>query len=170
MHKYIFTIPLMKGVKKAFEINSEEGLTIANVHRFYPNHLNVITEIFLTGWEVNIKARQGDQEFLIREHFRWTRNEWSIFENGLKIGTLTNIKAIEFGDTKEIVIEGKKYYYLDKPLETKTYIEDENKNVMAIIDYKLFDLSRKKEIVLYSNEIAVTLLVCIDYLSTLKKK
>ena len=41
---------------------------------------------------------------------------------------------------------------------------------MAIIDYKLFDLSRKKEIVLYSNEIAVPLLVSIDYISTLKKQ
>lgn len=39
-----------------------------------------------------------------------------------------------------------------------------------IVDYKLFDLSRKKEIVLYSNEIAVPLLVSIDYISTLKKK
>ena len=88
----------------------------------------------------------------------------------MKIGSLTNIKKIEFGDTKEIVIKDNKYYYLDKPLETKTFIQDENKNVMAIIDYKLFDLSRKKEIVLYSNEIAVPLLVSIDYISTLKKK
>jgi len=168
--KYIFTVPLMKGVKKTFEINNEKGLTIAKVQRFYPNSLNILTEIFLTGWEVNIKATQGDKEFLIREHFRWTKNEWSIFENGLIIGTLTNIKAFEFGDTKEIVIQGKNYYYLDKPLETKTFIQDENKNVIAIIDYKLFDLSRKKEIVLYSNEIAVTLLVCIDYISALKKK
>ncbi|MEK5037119.1 tubby C-terminal domain-like protein [Sporosarcina sp. FSL K6-3457] len=155
MDKYIFTIPLMKGVKKAFEINNEKGLTIAKVLRFYPNFLNILTEIFLTGWEVNIKATEGDKEFLIREHFRWTKNEWSIFENGLKIGTLTNIKAIEFGDTKEIVIQGENYYYLDKPLETKTFIQDENKNVIAIVDYKLFDLSRKKEIVLYSNEIAM---------------
>ena len=160
----------MKGVKKAFEINNEKGLTIAKVQRFYPNFLNILTEIFLTGWEVNIKATQGDKEFLIREHFRWIKNEWSIFEEGLKIGTLTNIKAIEFGDTKKIVIQGENYYYLDKPLETKTFIQDENKNVIAIIDYKLFDLSRKKEIVLYSNEIAVTLWVCIDYISTLKKK
>ena len=162
MDKYIFTIPLMGGVKKAFQINNEKGLTIAKVQRFYPNFLNIIMEVFLTGWEVNIKAIQGDKVFLIKEHFRWTKNEWTIFENGLKIGTLTNIKTIEFGDTKEIVIQGKKYYYLDKPLETKTYIQDENKNVIAIIDYKLFDLSRKKEIVLYSDEIAVTLLVCID--------
>ena len=169
MDKYIFTIPLIKGVKKAFEIHNEKGLTIAQVHRFYPNFLNILTEIFLTGWEVNIKATQGEKEFFIKEHFRWTKNEWSIFEDGLKIGTLTNIKAFEFGDTKEIVIQGKIYYYLDKPLETKTFIRDENKNVIAIIDYKLFDLSRKKEIVLYSNEIATTLLVCIDYLSTLKK-
>lgn len=170
MDKYIFTIPLMKGVKKAVEINNEKGLPIAKVHRFYPNFLNILTEIFLTGWEVNIKAIQVDKEFLIREHFHWTKNEWSIFENGLKIGTLTNIKIIEFGDTKKIVIQGKNYYYLDNPLETKTFIQDENKNVIAIIDYKLFDLSRKKEIVLYSNEIAFTLLVCIDYISTLKKK
>lgn len=170
MGKYSFTIPLMKGAKKAFEINNEKGLTIADVQRFYPNLLKTITEMFLTGWEVNVKATQGDKEFLIREHFRWAKNEWSIYEDGLEIGTLTNIKAIEFGDTKEIVIQGKNYYYLDKPHETKTFIQDENKNVIAIIDYKLFDLSRKKEIVLYSNEIAVTLLVCIDFLSTLKKK
>jgi hypothetical protein len=117
----------MWGVKKAFEINNKKGLTIAKVQRFYPNSLKIITEFFLTGWEVNMKARQGDKEFLIREQFRWTKNEWSIFENRLKIGTLTNIKAIEFGDTKEIVIQGKNYYYLDKPLETKTYIQDSDR-------------------------------------------
>ena len=170
MDKYIFTIPLIKGLKKPFEINNEEGLTIAKVERFYPNFLNKLTEVFFTGWEVNIKASQGDNEYLFKEHFHWTKNEWSIFENGLKIGSLTDIKKIEFGDTKEIVIKDNKYYYLDKPFETKTFIQDENKSAIAIIDYKLFDLSRKKEIVLYSNEIAVPLLVSIDYISTLKKK
>ena len=170
MEKYSYTTPLVKGVKKAFEINDEKGISKAKIQRYYPNLLNILTEIFLTGWEVNIKATQDDKEYLIKEHFRWTKNEWSILENDSKIGTLTDIKKIEFGDTKEFSIQGKKYYYLDKPLQTQTLIQDEDNNVIAIIDYKLFDLSRKKEIVVYSNEIALSLLVCIDYVSTLKKK
>ena len=40
MDKYIFTTPLIKGVKKPFEINNEEGLAIAKVERFYRNFLN----------------------------------------------------------------------------------------------------------------------------------
>lgn len=170
MEKYSYTTPLVKGVKKAFEINDEKGISKAKIQRYYPNLLNILTEIFLTGWEVNIRATQDDKEYLIKEHFRWTKNEWSILENDSKIGTLTDIKKIEFGDTKEFSIQGKKYYYLDKPLQTQTLIQDEDNNVIAIIAYKLFDLSRKKEIVVYSNEIALSLLVCIDYVSTLKKK
>ena len=163
MEKYSYTTPLVKGVKKAFEINDEKGISKAKIQRYYPNLLNILTEIFLTGWEVNIRATQDDKEYLIKEHFRWTKNEWSILENDSKIGTLTDIKKIEFGDTKEFSIQGKKYYYLDKPLQTQTLIQDEDNNVIAIIAYKLFDLSRKKEIVVYSNEIALSLLVCIDY-------
>ena len=170
MEKYSYTTPLVKGVKKAFEINDEKGISKAKIQRYYPNLLNILTEIFLTGWEVNIRATQDDKEYLIKEHFRWTKNEWSILENDSKIGTLTDIKKIEFGDTKEFSIQGKKYYYLDKPLQTQTLIQDEDNNVIAIIAYKLFDLSRKKEIVVHSNEIALSLLVCIDYVSTLKKK
>ena len=170
MEKYSYTTPLLKGVKKAFEINDEKGISKAKIQRYYPNLLNILTEIFLTGWEVNIRATQGDKEYLIKEHFRWTKNEWSILENDSKIGTLTDIKKIEFGDTKEFSIQGKKYYYLDKPLQTQTLIQDEDNNVIAIIAYKLFDLSRKKEIIVYRNEIALSLLVCIDYVSTLKKK
>ncbi|WP_338472872.1 hypothetical protein R4Z10_09185 [Niallia sp. XMNu-256] len=170
MQKYSYTIPVVKGVKKEFKINDEKGVSKAKIQRYYPNLLNILTEIFLTGWEVNIKAIQDDKEYLIKEHFRWTKNEWSILENDSEIGTLTDIKKIEFGDTKEFSIQGKKYYYLDKPLQTQTSIQDEDNNVIAIIDYKLFDLSRKKEIVVYNNEIVLSLLVCIDYVSTLKKK
>jgi len=170
MEKYSYTVPMVSGAKKAFEINDEKGISNAKIQRYYPNLLNILTEIFLTGWEVNIRATQDDKEYLIKEHFRWTKNEWSILENDSKIGTLTDIKKIEFGDTKEFSIQGKKYYYLDKPLQTQTLIQDEDNNVIAIIDYKLFDLSRKKGIVVYSNEIALSLLVCIDYVSTLKKK
>ena len=170
MEKYYYTIPFVKGVKKAFEINDEKGLSKVKIQRYYPHLLNILTEIFLTGWEVNIKATQDDKEYLIKEHFRWNKNEWSILENNSNIGNLTNIKKIEFGDTKEFSIHGKKYYYLDKPLQTQTLIQDQENNLIAAIDYELFDLSRKKEIVLYSHEIALSLLVCIDYISTLKKK
>lgn len=170
MEKYSYTIPWVRGAKKTFEINDEEGFSKAKIQRYYPRLLNILTEIFITGWEVNIKATEGDKEYLIKEHFRWIKDEWSILENDSKIGYLTNIKNIEFGDTKEFSIYGKKYYYLNKPLQTQTLIQDEDNNMIASIDYELFDFSRKKEIVLYSHEIALSLLVCIDYISTLKKK
>lgn len=170
MEKYSYTVPMVSGAKKAFEINDEKGLSKAKIQRYYSHLLNIITEIFITGWEVNIKATQDDKEYLIKEQFRWFKNEWSILENDSKIGYLTNIKKIEFGDTKEFSVHGKKYFYLNKPLQTQSLIQDEENNIIAAIDYKLFDFSRKKEIVLYSYEIALSLLVCIDYISTLKKK
>ena len=70
MEKYSYTTPLVKGVKKAFEINDEKDLSKAKIQRYYPNLLNILTEIFLTGWEVNIRATQDDKEYLIKEHFQ----------------------------------------------------------------------------------------------------
>ncbi|MFS0655876.1 hypothetical protein [Bacillus sp. 179-C3.3 HS] len=169
MEKYSYTTPLVKGVKKAFDINDENGVSKAKIQRYYPNRLNRFMELFLTGWEVHLKATQDEKEYLIKEHFHWRKNEWSIFENNSKIGTLTDIQKIEFGDTKEFSIQGKKYVYLDKALQTQTLIQDEENNVIAVIDYNRFDLSRKKEIAVYRNDIALSLLVCIDYVSTLKR-
>lgn len=170
MKKFSFTIPLMKGINKAFDINDENGISRAKIQRYYPNLLNILSEIFLTGWEVNVKGIQGGKELMIKNHFHWIKNEWSILERGSKIGTLTNIKKIELGDSKELIFRGKKYYYYNQPLETQTLFQDEEENIIAIIDYKLFDLLRKKEIVLYSDELPVSLLVGIDYVSSQMNK
>lgn len=170
MQKYSYIVPFMKGARKPFEVHDEQGIVRAKVQRYFPNLLHTLTEMFITGWEVHVKALQDGQEYLIKEHFHWTKNKWSIFEDGLIIGTLMNIKKIEMGDSKEITIKGKKFYYLDKALQTQTLIQDEEKNVIAVIDHKLMDLSRKKEITIYSSELPVSLLVGIDYVSSLKKK
>jgi hypothetical protein len=63
---------------------------------------------------------------------------------------------------------GKKIFYLDKPLETRTVLQTEDSTVIASIDYKIFDLSRKKKIEIYSNYVPLSLMVCMDYLSTLQ--
>ncbi|WP_416731711.1 hypothetical protein [Fictibacillus sp. JL2B1089] len=170
MQKYMYTFPLLKGLKSTFNIIDEHGTLEAEIQRYYPSVLNVITEVFLTGWEVNIKVLQNDNEYLIKEHFHWVKNEWTIFENGSKAGSLTDIKKFELGSTKEITYKNKKFYYFDRPLDTQTLVQDEMKREVAIIDYKLFDLSRKKQLMQYSDELPNALLVGIDYLASLKKK
>lgn len=170
MQNYKYTIPLLKGLKSTFEITDENETSKAIIQRYYPSVLNVITEVFLTGWEVNIKVLQNDNEYLIKGNFHWIKNEWTIFENGSKTGLLTDIKKFELGNTKEITYKNKKFYYFDRPLDTQTLVQDEIKREVAIIDYKLFDLSRKKQLVQYSDELPTGLLVGIDYLASLKKK
>ncbi|MDR7073407.1 tubby C-terminal domain-like protein [Fictibacillus barbaricus] len=168
--RYTYTAPLLKTMNKAFEIKDENGLSAGKVQRYYPNKLKIWMEIVMQGWEAHVKANQDDNDYLIKEHFRWTTCEWSIFENNINIGTLKNIKRIEWGDTKELCIKGEKFYYLDKPLQTESFIYDENKKTIAKINYKVLDLFQKKEIVLYSDAVPLALLVSIDYLSNLKKR
>jgi hypothetical protein len=169
MKKYSYTTPVLKGAKKPFDIIDENGLCKAQIQRYYPNLLNIVTEVLMTGWEVNIRTEQDDKEYRIKEHFRWLKNEWSIFENSSKIGTLIDIKKLELGQKKELLFQGKKYYYHDKPLQTETVIQDKNNDTIAVVDYRLFDLSRKKEITVFRDEVPLSLLVSMDYISMLKK-
>ena len=45
MEKYSYTVPMVSGAKKAFEINDEKGLSKAKIQRYYSHLLNIITEI-----------------------------------------------------------------------------------------------------------------------------
>lgn len=158
MGKFSYTIPLVKGVKKPVEILDAEGVSVAYVQRNYSNWINVLTEIFLTGWEVNLQVTQDHTQYTIKDKFRWVGNEWLILEDHQTIGTIKDMKKFELGNTKELLFRGKKYYYLDKPLETRTVLQAEDNTVIASIDYKLLDLSRKKEIEVYSNDVPLSLL------------
>lgn len=55
-------------------------------------------------------------------------------------------------------------------METKTSIFDEQDNLIAKIDYDYSKFGGQKELYLYSNELPVTLIVSIDYISALKKR
>jgi hypothetical protein len=168
MEKLSYTIPLVKGLKKPLDILDVDGEVVATIQRYYPNWINVITEIFLTGWEVNLQV-QDESQFTIRDKFRWVGNEWLIYEDNRPIGRIKTTKKFDFGHTKELLFRGKTFHYLDKPLETRTVLQSEDNTVIASIDYKLFDMSRKKVIEIYQNDVPFSLMVCLDYLSRLKK-
>ncbi|MGS2778440.1 tubby C-terminal domain-like protein [Robertmurraya sp. GLU-23] len=170
MEKFSYTIPMVKGVKKPVEILNADGVSVANIQRYYPNLINILTEIFITGWEVNLQVTQDGSQLTIKDKFRWVGNEWLILEDNQPIGSIKDIKKFEWGDTKELLFRGKKYYYLDKPLETRKVIQSEDNKVIASINYKLFDMSRKKEIEVFNNDVPISLIVCISYLSTLKNR
>ena len=170
MEKYKFTLPVISGATKPIDIHNEEGKVRGRVKRFYPHIWNKAFEIMRPGWEVNIKANEDEKEITIKEHFRWLRNEWSLYENDRFVGYLKDIKIIEFGNTQELDYHGRKYYFIGKSMETKTSIFDEQDNLIAKIDYDYSKFGGQKELYLYSNELPVTLIVSIDYISALKKR
>jgi len=169
LEKLSYRFPLMKGLAQPFEVIETGGTVRATVVRYYPNTLNVVTEIFMTGFEVTIKA-EGEKQYVVKDCLRWTGTEWIILEDDVEVGKLVNRKLLELGDTKELVYKGRTYCYIDQPLETRTWIRDEEENEVALIDHRMLDFSRKKEITLYRDELPVALLVAIDYAAFLKRK
>jgi hypothetical protein len=62
---------------------------------------------------------------------------------------LKNIKKFELGDSKELVLNNQVFTIHDEFAATKTTVTNEKGQTVAVIDYKLFDFSRRKEFVLF---------------------
>lgn len=170
MRKYFYTFPLVKGGTKPFEIYDKDKNKVGEIQRFYSGLLAKIVEILITGWEVNVLFIDGQSRIEINELFRWGSCQWRILKDGNELGSLRNIKKFELGDTKELILYNQVFTIHNKFAVTKTMITNQHGDTVAEIDYKIFDVSRKKEMTIYDDRLPFGLLIAIDYVTSLKRK
>jgi hypothetical protein len=170
VEKYFYTFPLVKGSTKPFGVYDKDKNKVGEVQRVYSSLFTKISEIFMTGWEVNVVFKDAESKIEIKELFRWSNPQWKILKNGNEIGVLKNIKIFELGDTKELVLHNQVFTIHDEFAATKTTVTNKKGQTVAVIDYKLFDFSRQREITIYDESLPFGLLIGIDYITSLKRK
>ncbi len=168
MKNYHYKTPILRGLTSICTVINEEQSIQGEIQRVYKNHFSKLVEAIITGWNVTVKIVENSEEIWLKDRNKWIGMEWEIIKNGSSIGLLKNVRKIELGDTKELFINNELYLIENHFLDKKTNVYNENREVIATIHASLIDLTNKRKLELYSEELSPCLIAAIGFVTEQK--